>query len=85
MSQNPEDPFILAMAGQLVVVPPVSDIETIRTLPETDVSIKYVRYKPKYVLQLIFVPDIITTTCSSANTATWAPRPTNSMLVCATL
>lgn len=30
------------MAGQSVVVLPVSDIETIRTLPETDVSIKYV-------------------------------------------
>lgn len=37
------------MAGQSVVVLPVSDIGTIRTLPETDVSIKYVLYGAKHV------------------------------------
>ena len=73
------------MAGQSVVVLPVSDIETIRTLPETDVSIKYVLYKQKtYVGVLISIPDIITTMCFSVNTVTWAPKPMNSMLQCVT-
>ncbi|CZT21185.1 related to cytochrome P450 monooxygenase (lovA) [Ramularia collo-cygni] len=40
----PDEPFLFSMAGMSVVVLPVADIETIRTLPETDVSIKHHHY-----------------------------------------
>lgn len=40
--QYPDSPFVLSMAGMEVVVLPVSEIEHIKSLPETELSIKYV-------------------------------------------
>jgi hypothetical protein len=79
----------------MAVLPP-SEIETIRGLPETDVSIKYVvllhgsiivravRWLMNNAMSKNNKTDAITTMSFSESIHIWAPRQTNSTTPCAT-
>lgn len=72
------------MFGHEVVVLPVAEIETMKSLPESDVSIKYDDELCHLSESAKKFTDATIITCSLVNTPTWAPRRTSSTLPCVT-